>query len=122
VELVRTEHALAQGFVSFNDTNSYTHRPTCAALAPGAYVVARWSDGLYAVVVRDNLGPHRVSRVDLGFYPIALVANANAMALVRASLRYVIETTSSSSPRLSSFLFAANGPFGILLALYQLVF
>ncbi|KAL6079419.1 Tyrosine-protein kinase abl1 [Balamuthia mandrillaris] len=41
------------------------------AMAEGSYVTAEWDDGTVLVAVRDDLGPAKARRVDLGFMAIS---------------------------------------------------
>ncbi|KAL6062447.1 hypothetical protein QOT17_012234 [Balamuthia mandrillaris] len=41
------------------------------AMAEGSYVTAEWDDGTVLVAVRDDLGPAKARRVDLGFMAVS---------------------------------------------------
>ncbi len=61
-------HPIMEGVTNF-DGGTSSYRSTSTSLAPGAYQIADWSDGLFLIAARSNVGPSLVNRVDLGFYP-----------------------------------------------------
>lgn len=61
-------HPIMNGVKSFNGgTKSY--RTAATQLAPNGYRIADWSDSSFLITAKENVGPAKVSRVDLGFYP-----------------------------------------------------
>ncbi|MFA6456306.1 MAG: FlgD immunoglobulin-like domain containing protein [Bacteroidota bacterium] len=63
-------HPIMQGVTSFT-TGSYGFRPSNTTVSTGAVKVADWDNGKPLIVYKDNVGPSKVRRVDLGFFPVS---------------------------------------------------
>ena len=95
-----------KGITNFNGGTS-SYRNTSTSLTLGSYVVANWNDGLPLVVVKNNVGPANVNRVDLNFYPPSSdirsdfwVSSTQGASLMAKALQYV---SSAAAPTISSF-------------------
>ncbi|HDR50485.1 MAG TPA: hypothetical protein ENN90_02530 [Mariniphaga anaerophila] len=55
------------GVTSLVNPNEY--RSNNATMTAGSVVVAKWSDGLPLVVVKENLGPTNARRADINIFP-----------------------------------------------------
>lgn len=66
------------------------------SLEPNSYILSRFQDNTYIVVVRDSVGPGKKNRVDLGFFPddafdyIQGVNQPGAQKIVIQSLLYAV--------------------------------
>lgn len=62
------EHPLMQDVETFKGGVS-SYRALSNKLVPGAYRVASWEDGYPLVIAKDEVGPKKVRRVCLNFFP-----------------------------------------------------
>jgi len=102
-------HATMQGVTNFSGGSS-SFRSTATTLTSGSYVVANWTDGLPLIAVRDNIGPAKINRVDLNFYPPSSDARSDFWSsstqgalLMANALLYTTSSATAIPPTITSF-------------------
>jgi len=69
-------HLVMENVNSFNGGSS-SYRSSAATVASGCEVLADWTDGQPLVVIKENVGPASVRRVDLNFFPPSVDARGD---------------------------------------------